>query len=69
MPNKCIAVGSQSGYTEKKSDIADACEASSSQEMSLKENVPSFYYPSEETHSELRKEWVTFVNRPSSKSF
>ena len=31
-----------------------------------KENVPSFHFPNEETHSELRKEWAKFVNRPSS---
>ena len=66
MPNRCVAVGCQSGYTEKKSGIADACEGSSSQELNLTENVPSFHFPSEETHSELRKEWVKFVNRPSS---
>ena len=35
------------------------------EELNLKENVPSFHFPSEETHSELR-EWVKFVNRPSS---
>ena len=45
---------------------ADAGKGSSSQELKLKENVPSFHFPSEETHSELRKEWVKFVNRPSS---
>ena len=66
MPNRCVPVGCQSGYTEKKSEIADACEGSSSQELNLKENVPSFPFPSEETHSELRNEWVKFVNRPSS---
>ena len=66
MPNRCVAVGRQSGYTEKKSEIADACEGSSIQELNLKENVPSFHFPSEETHSELGKEWVKFVNRPSS---
>ena len=65
MPNRCVAVGCQLGYTEK-SEIADACEGSSSQELNLKEKVPSFHFPSEETHSELRKEWVKFVNRPSS---
>ena len=37
-----------------KSEIADACEGSSSQELNLKENVPSFHFASEETHSELR---------------
>ena len=66
MPNRCVPVGCQSGYTGKKSEIADASEWSSSQELNLKENVPSFHFPSEETHSELRKEWVKFVNRPSS---
>ena len=66
MPNRCVAVGCQSGYTEKKSEIVDASERSSSQELSLKENVPSFHFPSEETHCELRKECVKFVNRPSS---
>ena len=34
--------------------------------MNLKENVPSFHFPSEETHSELRKEWIKFVNQPFS---
>ena len=67
MPNRCVAVGCQSGYTEKKSEIADACEGSSSQELNVKENVPSFHFPSEETHSELREEWAKFVNRPPSK--
>ena len=66
MPNRCVPVGCQSGYTEKKSEIAGACEGSSSQELNLKENVPSFQFPREETHSKLRKEWVKFVNRPSS---
>ena len=66
MLNRCVAVGCQSGYIEKKSEIADASEGSSSQELNLKENVPSFHFPSEETHSELRKVWVKFVNRPSS---
>ena len=66
MPNRCVAVGCQAGYTEKNSEIADACEGSSSQELDFKENVPSFHFPSEETHSELRKERVKFVNRPSS---
>ena len=47
-------------------EIDDASEGSSSQELNLKENVPSSHFPSEETHSELRKEWVKFVNRPSS---
>ena len=66
MTNRCVAVGCQSGYSEKKSEIADACEGNSSQELNLEENVPSFHFPSEETHSELGKEWVKFVNRPSS---
>ena len=63
MPNRCVAVGCQSGYTEKSEG---ACEGSSSQELILKEKVPSFHFPSEETHSEFRKEWVKFVNRPCS---
>ena len=66
MSNRCVAVGCQSGFTEKKSEIADASAGSSSQELNLQENVRSFHYPSEEIHSELRKEWVKFVNRPSS---
>ena len=61
MPNRCVAVSCQSGYTEKKSEIADASEGSSSQELNLKENVPSFHFPSEETHSELRKEWLSLL--------
>ena len=55
MPNRCVAVGCQSGYTvkkKKKSEVVDACEGSSNQELDLKENVPSFHFPSEETHSE-----------------
>ena len=64
MSNRCVPVRCQSGYTEKR-EIVDACEPSSSQELNLKENVPSFHFPSEETHSELRKEWIKFVNRPS----
>ena len=47
MPNRCVAVDCQSGYTEKKSEIADACDGSSSQELNFKENVPSFHFPSE----------------------
>ena len=58
MPNRCEAVGCQPGYTERMSEIADASEGSSSQELNLKENVPSFHFLSEETHSELRKEWI-----------
>ena len=58
MPNRCVAVGCQSGHTKKKSEIADACEGSSGQELNILENVPSFHFASEETHSELRKEWV-----------
>ena len=49
MPNRCVPVGCQSGYIEKKGEIADVSEGSSSQEMNLKENVPSFHFPSEET--------------------
>ena len=52
----------ESGYAKKKDEInADACKGSSSQELKLKENVPSFHFPREETHSELGKEWVDLL--------
>ena len=49
-----------------RSEIADACEGSFSQELNLKENIPSFHFPSDETYSEIRKKWVKFVNCLSS---